>query len=63
MAVELRRNTGTFDYWVTDRISISLVHNPRLGDTGDFDLWLWDRCYWGWYVSPPSGPFPVFFKP
>ncbi|MGD8499006.1 MAG: hypothetical protein PVJ86_00070 [Phycisphaerales bacterium] len=41
---------GTFDYWITDRISFQDAP-PASGDTGDFEKWLWDRGYWEDYVE------------
>ena len=33
---------GTFDYWIGDRMTFSVMV-PKSGSTGDFDQWLSDR--------------------
>lgn len=44
------QDQGTFDYWITDRISFT-VARPKSGDTGDFENWITDRIYWWEYAE------------
>jgi len=41
---------GTFDYWITDRISF-IVAPPKSGNTGDFDKWITDRIQFHEYAE------------
>ena len=44
------KDSGTFDYWITDRITFATIP-PKSGDTGTFDKWITDRIYWRDYVE------------
>jgi len=44
------QDTGTFDYWLTGRISFATIP-PRTGNTGTFDDWPADRVYFHDYVE------------
>ena len=43
-------DTGTFDIWITNRISFKTAP-PKTGSTGDFERWITDRIYWEDYVE------------
>lgn len=49
------QDTGTFDYWITDRLTFQDVP-PKSGDTGDFENWIWDRGFWEDYVEATAAP-------
>lgn len=61
------QDTGTFDYWITDRITFQDTL-PKSSDTGTFETWLWDRKTWATYVEaaaapPPTAALPIFPPP
>lgn len=41
---------GTFDYWITDRLTFVTVP-PKSGNTGTFDQWITDRQTFEDYVA------------
>jgi hypothetical protein len=44
------KDSGTFDYWVTDRIAFDTAV-PKSGDTGDYEKWYTDRIRFQTYVE------------
>lgn len=44
------KDSGTFDYWITDRIGFKSVP-PRSGNTGDFEKWITDRIGFEFYAK------------
>ena len=44
------QDPGTFDIWITNRLSFRTVV-PKSGNTGDFEKWITDRIRFSDYVE------------
>lgn len=51
MGVVNPTDTGTFDTWITNRMSFTVVPSKvGVNDNGDFEKWITDRVYWQQYT-------------
>ena len=55
-------DTGTFDFWIADRIPPDVIPPSPTGDTGDFEAWMWDRGYWLWDTGREAPPLGMSLK-